>query len=54
MPALKKEMIEIAVMFPVASRLCMHACVRVENDNHISGNAWPEQVVGLVEKVALR
>ena len=36
-----------------SSRLCMHACVRVKNDNHISGNAWPEQVVGLVKRVAL-
>ena len=35
------------MMFPVASRLCMQACVRVKNDNHISGNACPDQVVGL-------
>ena len=47
------EAVEMAMMFPVASQLCMHACVRVKNDNHISGNAWPEQVVGLVKRVAL-
>ena len=23
----------MAMMFPVASRLCIHACVRVKNDN---------------------
>ena len=27
--------------------------MRVKNDNHISGNAWPEQVVGLVKMVAV-
>ena len=41
------------MMFPVASWLCIHACVRVKNDNHISCNAWPEQVVGLVKMVVL-
>ena len=29
----------MAIMFPVASRLCMHACVRVKNDNHIT-SSW--------------
>ena len=49
----QKEAVEMAIMFLVASRLCMHACVRVKNDNHISCNAWPEQVVGLVKRVVL-
>ena len=27
----------MAMMFPVASRLCIHACVRVKNDNPEEG-----------------
>ena len=38
MSSIKEGDVEIAM---ISSLLCIHACVRVKNDDHLSGNAWP-------------